>query len=339
MEKLRRIGTQSQIQIQGNKMEPGKDSKGNIHKSTLNTSSSPPSSQMSALLFSFSSPQPPAPKTAKLEKELLFDRFTSDEDEEEEENEWIRLLENINEEEFNISPNANANDNANANANDNDNANSDANANTNANDKDKSYSNEDKVDIVNTLNYCVNESDIDFSPLDSLYATAKSNTASTSKMLPMIDLSTPQIVHSQPQKQSNSIFSSIKDLQRNTQSTQNVQLALNTNNTATATTPHNILLLPDTFNITDLQFNLKLINPSIHLNPIEAIKRSSDRRIPFPLGLMLRDSRQIGSMAQLRLIDGNCNEIVGTLPFTLCSDLKIKLHFGLIFILIDVSSI
>jgi hypothetical protein len=51
----------------------------------------------------------------------------------------------------------------------------------------------------------------------------------------------------------------------------------------------------------------------------------------------LRDFRQIGSMAQLRLLDAAGNEIVGTLTFSACTELGIKLHFGLVLVLINVS--
>ena len=96
------------------------------------------------------------------------------------------------------------------------------------------------------------------------------------------------------------------------------------------------LMVPGNFLIEDLQSNIKAIGPQLHLNPIEAIKQSAEKRIPFLLALMLRDYRQIGSTSQLRLIDGSGHEIIGTMPFSAC-DKDLKLTYGLILILSDVT--
>lgn len=275
--------------------------------------SSPLSSQMSALLFSSPNPQAPPSKTAKLENDSMSCGFEmSDEDD------LAELLVELDKEEKekekeNLSGNVTNNPKSNV-------WNESESYSLDLTDLTQSAEPTEPTELtepqvsnctnIPTVAYYspTNPNEFNFSPSDSLYNSSSVN----SKLLPMIDMTTPQI------------FSQIPPQVNKTIEVVSID--------ATAR-----LLLPETFDLEDLRFNLRLINELIHLNPIEAIKSSSSRKINFPLGLMLRDFRQMGTMAQLRLIDGSGSEIMGTLPFSVTEELKFKLHFGLIFILIDVS--
>lgn len=168
---------------------------------------------------------------------------------------------------------------------------------------------------VPTVAYCTEQTKIEYSPVDSLYVVSRNN------LLPLIDISTPQAFSQKPPK--------IEfDEEGGGGGVSGVSSSLERGHR---------LMLPETFDIEDLKHNLRNINGSLHLNPIEAIRASPERRVTFLLGLMLRDFRQIGPMAQLRLIDGSGNEIVGSLAFGVCREMKMKLHFGLIMILSEVT--
>lgn len=177
---------------------------------------------------------------------------------------------------------------------------------------------ENVVDGSNSLAFCTVKQPTGYSAIDSVYESR------TQLLLPMIDISTPQIF-------SQSIKLDI-DLDSDLVSDLDEDLNLDLDGKKMK------LLIAETFNLEDLKWNLRVIDESLHLNPIEAIKSSIERRISFPIALMLRDFRQIGSMGQLRLLDGSGNEIIGTIPFSSCLELKIKLHFGLIFVLTNVST-
>jgi hypothetical protein len=181
--------------------------------------------------------------------------------------------------------------------------------------------NKDDDHLVNTMNYC-SEKEIVYSAVDSVY---KSKSNRELKLLPMIDISTPPITAAwevSEVEESSDIGSFNSGGGGGSGGGGDCQFKL---------------LLPETFNIEDLREKIRIIKPDLNLNPVKLIKELKERRISFELALMMRDLRQMGSMAQLRLVDGNGDEIVGTLALSACTELKFKLHFGLIFILTNVS--
>ena len=180
--------------------------------------------------------------------------------------------------------------------------------------------------LADTLDYCTEKQTV-YSAVDSVYGTVNSE----KRLLPMIDISTPQIFSQKPTNMKHNSWE-ISDIEELSHSQDDTDGQFNSIDNSSRK-----ILLPETFNIDDLRENIKKINKNLHLNPIEAMKMSSERRISFELALMLRDFRQMGSMAQLRLLDGNGQEIVGTLTLSACSELGIKLHFGLILVLTNVS--
>lgn len=172
--------------------------------------------------------------------------------------------------------------------------------------------------ISTTLAYCdVKESSSSFSPIDSII---------DERGLPVIDFSTPQLQSSQRP----TIKGEIKTLSQQNQTQQN-QTQKSQSQKCIAR-----LMVPGNFKIEDLQWNIRAIGKNLHMNPIEAIKQSDEKRISFLLAFMLRDYRQIGSTAQLRFLDGSGNEIIGTMPFSACEK-EMKLTYGLILVLNDVT--
>lgn len=260
--------------------------------------SSPLSSQLSALLFSSS---PPEPKQVKIEVEQNNEFIVVENDLDD----FLKELDDVENDLFtdkdikmDVNTVINAADTANT-------------VNVHINNHVNSHKN-----IVNTLDYCT-EKEMIFSEVDSVYKSGDQ------RLLPMIDISTPQIFSQHPASIVKPAWE-ISDIEESQEFINSGDL-------------HFKVLLPETFNIEDLRENIRSINPNLHLNPIEVIKQSNERRVSFLLALMLRDFRQIGSMAQLRLLDGNGNEIVGTLTLSACTELEFKLHFGLILILTNVS--
>lgn len=187
-----------------------------------------------------------------------------------------------------------------------------------------------------SLAFCSNKNDNDgsnviiYSAADSIYDTASSTPDIKSTiMMPMIDISTP-LAYFTSQKSGISPIILPSKLQSKSRS------SLNTSSSDTNNIINWIVMLPESFTIETLQYNILKIDPSLHLNPIAAIKNSNDRRIKFPVAVMIRDFRGMGGMIQVRLVDGNGNEMGGSLSFSACSDLGIKLHFGLVLILNEV---
>lgn len=270
--------------------------------------SSPLSSQLSALLFSSS---PPEPKQAKMDMKVennnnLNDSFIVEDDL----NDLLRELDDfeddlliksefVDSEDSRVSSSIVRNDSI-----------------SNVIDSSKSHSGtNDEMEMVSTLNYFTEKEALIY----SVYSEADSIYKSDQRLLRMIDISTPKMF-------SQKAAWEISDLEGSQ------DLYTNKNDA------HFKVLLPETFNIQDLKDKIQSINPNLHLNPIEIIiNQSKERRISCQLALMLRDFRQMGSMAQLRLLDGNGNEIVGTLTLSACTELEFKLHFGLILILSNVS--
>ena len=272
------------------------DTQGTQKKDIEQRASSPLSSQLSALLFSSS---PPEPKQVKVDNKLN-DSFIVEDDLDE----LLKELDDIEEEDlFNgvtcsmdsVSKEINSNS---------------VSCNSVSGNR-MSHS------IVDTLNYFT-EKDENYSEVDSLYKSK----IDQKLFPPMIDISTPQIFTQKPAWEISDLEESQKIYDNNKNNKKDAQFKV---------------LLPETFDIEDLKDKIRIINQNLHLNPIEAIKQSNERRISFQLALMLRDFRQMGSMAQLRLLDGNGNEIVGTLALSACTELEFKLHFGLILILSNVS--
>ena len=178
-----------------------------------------------------------------------------------------------------------------------------------------------------SLAFCSNKNDHDnfdeivYSAADSIYDTISSTPdIKSTMMMPMIDISTP-IAHFTSQKFGKSPMTLPSQLRTNTKNITDW-----------------IVMLPESFTKETLQHNILKIDPSLHLNPIAAIKNSNDRRIKFPVALMIRDFRGMGGMIQVRLVDGNGNEMGGSLPFSACSDLGIKLHFGLVLVVNEVNN-
>ena len=174
--------------------------------------------------------------------------------------------------------------------------------------------------ISTTLAFCENagQDEEECSAIDSVYNTIDE------RGLPMIDFNTPhqrrvsllsqkellpELIYSQNQQQSQGTGCLVKRL-----------------------------MVAGNFRVEDLQFNVKSIGTHLHMNPIEAIKQSDEKRVNFLLALMLRDFRQIGPYAQLRLLDGSGNEITGTMPFSACEK-DVRLTYGLILVLSDVTVI
>lgn len=184
--------------------------------------------------------------------------------------------------------------------------------------------------MPNSLEFCTTALNSGYSAADSVYETRKT------MLLPMIDISTPQ-VFSQQVKHAMYDKNDIDKVNAKKENILGSQCSLLSQEYNIAQGGPVKLLIAETFNLDDLKCNLRRIDGSLHLNAILAIRASMERRVAFPLALMLRDFRQIGAMGQLRLLDGAGSEIIGTVPFTACVDLKIKLHFGLILVLTDVS--
>lgn len=299
------------------------DTQATQKKETEQRTSSPLSSQLSALLFSSS---PPEPKQVKMDVEQNNDEFMVENDLDD----LLKELDGVEDDLFaDKDMNNTVNDHVNTvndhvmhvnNVNTVKHVNTVNNFNTVVNSVNHqiiqvSHLKEHVIEHVNTLDYCT-EKDIIYSAVDSVYK-------SDQRLLPMIDISTPQIFSQHPV----SIIKPAWEIS-------DVESSQDMFNAGGAQFK---VLLPETFNIEDLRDNIRSINPNLHLNPIEVIKQSNERRISFQLALMLRDFRQMGSMAQLRLVDGNGKDIVGTLALSACTELEFKLHFGLILILTNVS--
>jgi hypothetical protein len=181
------------------------------------------------------------------------------------------------------------------------------------------------VSTTNDEQKLVNPSDSSFSICDS---PSFNRVLGDCGVLPMIDISTPQIFSQRPQSKSFILSSPQSQKQKSS--------ALATSVVTKLPSSGHIVMIPESFNLEDLKHNITHISSTLHLSPVEAIKMSSARRVTFPLALMVRDFRQIGSMAQVRFIDGQADEIIGSLPFSACTELGFKLHFGLLLILNEV---
>jgi hypothetical protein len=100
-----------------------------------------------------------------------------------------------------------------------------------------------------------------------------------------------------------------------------------------------VVMMPETFHVSQLQENMRRIALQVSNLILTGVPESSGAKvykITEIVGLLVRDFRLIGGIAQLKCVDFEGHEHQASLSLDILTTLKFKLHFGMTLILTNV---